>query len=124
VPTALRTDAKIVASAFAVSGVAHLVRPQIYEPLMPPWVPRHRDVIVASGVAELACAAGLASPRTRKVAAWASAGLLVAVFPGNVHMAQVALKRGSKPYQAATVARLPFQVPMVRAMVRAAREAG
>ena len=39
---------------FAVSGTIHLVRPQTYEPLMPSWVPAHREVILGSGVAELA----------------------------------------------------------------------
>ncbi len=74
-------------AAFTVSGVTHLVRPETFEPLMPAWLPAHREVILASGVAELVCAAGILHPRTRKAAGWASAALLVAVFPGNVTMA-------------------------------------
>ena len=38
---------------FAASGVVHLVRPEVYEPLMPDWVPAHREIVLASGVAEL-----------------------------------------------------------------------
>ena len=56
----LPKDTAALVAIFAVSGVVHLVKPEVYEPLMPSWVPRHRDVILGSGVAELACAAGLA----------------------------------------------------------------
>ena len=83
----LRRDAKVVIGAFLASGTVHLVRPEVYEPLMPSWVPSHREVILASGVAELVCAAGLLFRPTRRLAGLASAALLVGVFPGNVKMA-------------------------------------
>ena len=69
-------DAKIVVGAFLASGTVHLVRPETFEPLMPEAVPAHREVIYASGVAELVCAAGLLHPRTRRLAGLASAALL------------------------------------------------
>ena len=84
---ALPLSAKFLALGFAGSGVVHLVKPEVYEPLMPSWVPAHREVILASGVAELACAVGLAVPATRRVAGWASALLLLGVCPGNIKMA-------------------------------------
>ena len=63
---------KALALGFAASGTVHLVKPEFYLPLMPSWVPAHREVILASGVAEIACAAGLAVPATRRAAGWAS----------------------------------------------------
>ncbi|MGZ6734568.1 MAG: DoxX family protein, partial [Nocardioides sp.] len=80
-------DAKIVLGAFTVSGIVHLVKPEVFEPLMPRRLPAHREIIVGSGVAELICAAALAHPATRRWAGLGSAALLVAVFPGNVQMA-------------------------------------
>ncbi len=74
----------------------------------------------ASGVAELACAAGLAMPRTRRVAGWATALLFVAVFPGNIQMALDAGDR-SAGYRALVYARLPLQVPLVVWAVSVAR---
>lgn len=115
----LRPDAKVVIGAFLASGTVHLVKPQVFEPLMPSWVPAHREVIVWSGVAELACAVGLIAPRTRRPAALASAALLAGVFPGNVHMATEALKGRNRALQAASLARLPLQLPLVRAAWRA-----
>ena len=108
-------------AAFTVSGVTHLVRPETFEPLMPAWMPAHREVILASGIAELVCAAGILHPRTRKAAGWASAALLVAVFPGNVKMATDAQKTHNTTYQRTTLARLPMQVPLIRAALKAAR---
>ncbi|MDI4659265.1 DoxX family protein, partial [Xanthobacter autotrophicus] len=66
----LPLDAKALVAIFGVSGVLHLAKPETYEPLMPSFVPAHREVIYASGVAELLCAAGLLHPRTRKLAGY------------------------------------------------------
>ncbi len=114
-------DVALLAGLFAVSGTTHLLRPRTFEPLVPSWVPAHREVILASGVAELVCAAGLATPPTRRVAGLASAVLLVAVFPGNVQMAWDARRSRSTAYRALTWVRLPLQVPLVRVGLRAAR---
>ena len=108
-------------AAFTVSGVTHLVRPETFEPLMPASLPAHRELILASGVAELVCAAGILHPRTRKAAGWASAALLVAVFPGNVKMASDAQKSRNTTYKRATLARLPVQLPLIRAALKVAR---
>jgi len=117
----LRTDAKLVAGAFLVSGTVHLVKPEVFEPLMPSWVPAHREVIVGSGVAELVCAAGLLFGPTRKAAGLASAALLLGVYPGNVKMAGDALKGHNRALQAASLARLPLQLPLIRGALRAGR---
>ena len=112
---------KALAGIFAVSGVVHLVKPEVYEPLMPGWVPAHREVILGSGVAELACAAGLLVPPTRRLSGWASAALLVGVFPGNLKMADDARRSGNPRFRAIAYGRLPLQLPMIRTALRAAR---
>jgi uncharacterized membrane protein len=117
----LPLDVKVVVGAFLASGTVHLVRPQTFEPLMPAIVPAHREVIYASGVAELVCAAGMLHPRTRRLAGLASAALLVGVFPGNVKMALDALKTENSTFKAVSLARLPLQLPMIRAALKAAR---
>ena len=93
----LAKDTLLLAGLFAVSGTVHLVKPEVYEPLMPSFVPKHREVILGSGVAELACAAGLLHPRTRRAAGWASAALLLGVFPGNLKMADDARRSRQHP---------------------------
>ena len=116
-----------LAALFATSGTTHLVKPEVFEPLVPRALPRRRELIYLSGVAELACAAGLLHPRTRRYAGWASAALLVAIVPGNVQMSANYGKRaqrrqdaGSRAAFAATVARLPLQLPLIRTALKAA----
>lgn len=101
------------------AGVLHLVAPGFYEPLIPPFLPAPRAWIYGSGVVEIACAALVAAPRSRRVGGYASAALLVAVLPGNLWMAY---EPGDVPRWAA-LARLPLQVPLVLWALRVARRA-
>ena len=117
----LTPSTTVLAGIFTVSGVMHIARPDVYEPLMPAWVPAHREVIVGSGVAELALAAGLLHPTTRRAAGWGSVALLLGVYPGNLQMAADAARSRSTWFKLAAFGRLPLQWPLVRAALRAAR---
>ncbi len=117
----LPKDVALLAGIFTTSGVTHVVKPEVFEPLMPSWVPRHREVILWSGVAEIACAAGLVLPATRRPAALASAALLVGVFPGNLKMAADAARSRSTRFKAIAYGRLPLQLPLIRIAWRAGR---
>jgi uncharacterized membrane protein len=114
-------DLTALAAIFAASGTLHLLHPRPYEQIVPHRLPRKRELVYASGLAELACAGGLVHARTRGVAGWASVALLVAVFPANVQMAFDAQRTRSAPYKLVTLARLPLQWPMIRTAWRAAR---
>jgi uncharacterized membrane protein len=116
-------DAKFLVGIFTANGVLHLLRPEAYEPLMPKAVPMHREVIYTTGVAELLCVAGLLNPRTRRAAGYASAALLVLVYPGNLKMADDARRSRSTRFKTIAYARLPLQWPMIRAAWKAARTA-
>ncbi len=119
--TPLTRDIKALSAILGVSGVLHLLKPEVYEPMMPKIVPAHREVILVSGVVELACAAGLLNQRTRVVAGWASAALLLAVYPANLKMAADLKSSRKTGLKTAAFARLPLQVPLIRSAVRAAR---
>ena len=100
-----------LAALLGGSGVLHLWRPRVYRGLIPTVLGEPDPWVLGSGLAELACAAALVVPRTRRAAGLASAGLLVGVFPGNVTMA-VRSRRGTRRAVVAW-ARLPLQVPLV-----------
>lgn len=105
---------KIVAGAFLASGIVHLVRPRTFEPLVPRALPARRELIIGSGVVEIACAVGLVAGQPW--APRASAALLIAVWPGNVTMA-VNWQRSEKvsvPMKVIAWARVPLQVPLIR----------
>ena len=111
-----------LAVLFGILGTLHFVKPQPFEAMVPRALPRKKELVFASGAAELACAAGLLHPRTRRVAGLVSAGLLVALFPANVQMAADLQRKGSRPAQAIAWARLPLQLPLIRWALKAARE--
>lgn len=114
-------DVKALAGVFVVSAVIHLVRPEVYEPIMPKVVPAKRAVVYASGVAELACVAGLLHPGTRRAAGWVSTALLLAVYPANLKMAADAQAGNNTALKAASLGRLPMQLPMLWTAYRTAR---
>jgi uncharacterized membrane protein len=123
----LTRDVAGLAALLATSGVVHLVRPQVYEGIVPHVLPHRRALVYVSGVAELLCAAGLLVPTTRRPAGLASAALLLAVFPANVQMSvdhgRRADRKGdtaSRASFAASLARLPLQIPLIRTALRAA----
>ena len=105
---------------FIFAGVMHFVIPRAYEAIMPDYLPAHRALVYASGVAEIAGGGALLHPRTRRAGSWWSIATLVAVFPANVHMAlhPERYKRipGGRP---ALLARLPVQALFI-AWARAA----
>ncbi|MFF5302933.1 MULTISPECIES: DoxX family protein [unclassified Streptomyces] len=103
----------LLAGLLATAGVAHLASPKQFDATIPRALPGSpRTWTYASGVVELALAAGIAVPRTRRTAALAAAGFFVGVFPANVKMALDWRDRPT-PQKAAAIGRLPLQVPLV-----------
>jgi uncharacterized membrane protein len=108
-----------LAALLGGSGVLHLVRPAIYEWLVPPELGNARLWVTASGVAELGTAVLLAAPATRRSGGWAAAALLIGFVPAHLHTFRV-VPRKPLPMTVAAV-RLPVQVPLVAAALRVAR---
>lgn len=122
---------RALAALFLTSGTIHFVRPEVFESIVPHALPYRRELVYVSGAAEIACAAGMLAPPTRRFAGPASAALLVAVLPANVQMAvdahRAVERRGSTPARRAmeigTVLRLPLQAPMIRWAIQVGRSA-
>ncbi|HEY6888959.1 MAG TPA: hypothetical protein VI300_14300 [Solirubrobacter sp.] len=93
---------------FTAAGALHFVRPRMYEAIMPRYLPAHRELVLASGAAEIAGGVGVLHPRTRRLAGWWLIATLLAVFPANVEMAFNAERFKQFP-PAALWARLPLQ---------------
>ena len=118
----MRRETAGLAGLFAVLGTLHFVAPRPFERIVPKPLPRKRELVYVSGVCELVCAAGLLHPRTRPAAGYASAALLAAVFPANVQMAIDLNRKGSPVEKTVAFARLPLQIPLIKAALQAARE--
>ena len=81
------TPRRLFGPFFVFAGIMHFVVPRTYEAIMPEWLPAHRELVYASGAAEIAGGLGMLHPRTRGAATLWSIATLVAVFPANLHMA-------------------------------------
>lgn len=114
-----------LAAVMGFAGVAHFVRPEFFDPIVPDWMPGSaRTTTYVSGVVELAAAALVANPRTRRVGGWFAAATFVAVFPANVQSALDGGMSGLEPplnSPAVAWARLPLQFPLIAWAVAVAR---
>jgi uncharacterized membrane protein len=117
----MRGDAAGLAALLAGSGTLHFLTPGPFDGIVPRSLPgKPRTWTYLSGAAELAVAAAILHPRTRRLGGLAAAALFVGVFPANVKMAVD--WRGAKPAKRAIAfGRLPLQVPLVLWARRVAR---
>lgn len=79
--------ATAMAALFLFAGSDHFLHPARYTAMIPPVLPSPLALTYVSGFFELAGAAGLLIPRTRRWAAWGLVALLLAVFPANIYVA-------------------------------------
>mgnify|MGYP001493108950 CR=1 FL=1 len=97
---------------FIYVGVLHFIDTAWFEPIVPPLFGSATFWVLVSGVAEVAVGIGLIMPNTRKKAGYASALLLIAVYPANLYMwvYNIELGDGSSLSQAGHVVRLLLQI--------------
>lgn len=86
----------MLAIAYFGVGVVHLLRPEGFLPIMPSWVPFPREVVLLTGVAEIAGALGLMVPKLRRAAGWGLAAYAVGVFPANIKHAMEGVALGGE----------------------------
>jgi uncharacterized membrane protein len=84
-----------VAGVYAAAGIFHLATPDTFMRIMPDWVPFPRQTILATGICELAGAAGILTGRYRRAAGIAFALYAICVYPANVKHAVDGLSPGS-----------------------------
>lgn len=108
---------------YVFTGLLHFIKPRWYIAIMPPYVPAHRELVYASGVAEIAGGAALMapSPTVRRWGARWMVATLVAVFPANVHMALNPDDYRVPGGRGALYARLPFQLVFIAWAIAAGR---
>jgi len=69
---------------YLAAGYVHLAMPNTFMPVMPDWVPAPYQVILFTGLCEVAGAVGLIIPCTRWLAGLMLALYAIAVFPVNI----------------------------------------
>jgi uncharacterized membrane protein len=103
---------------FLLAGLLHFLRPKPYVAIVPDALPRKREIVFASGVAEMAGGAGVLVAATRRLAGWWLIATLLAIFPANVNMAVNAERFRLVPEPLLWV-RLPLQGALIAWVWRA-----
>ena len=99
----------------------HFVAPTPYIAIVPPWLPNATLLVIISGVCEILGGLGVLLPQTRRLAGWGLIALLIAVYPANIHMLQLAYANdGTTLWKAALWFRLPLQLLILWWVWRAA----
>lgn len=73
---------------YTAAGILHITVPHPFIAIVPPWVPMAGQVVLLTGVAELAGATGLLQPfsaHLRRLAGWSLAAYALCVWPANMH---------------------------------------
>jgi uncharacterized membrane protein len=84
----MRFSRAALAALFTFTGTMHFLRPRFFEAIVPRAIEAQKQEVVAiSGAAEIAGAALVLHPASRGLSRWWLLGLLLAVFPANIHMA-------------------------------------
>jgi uncharacterized membrane protein len=111
----------LLAALFYFAGAMHFVAPTPYIAIVPPWLPNAPLLVIISGVCEILGGLGVLLPQTRRLAGWGLIALLVAVYPANIQMLQLAYaNRGTTLWKVALWLRLPLQLMMLWWVWRAA----
>jgi len=108
----MRIGRFVMGALYIVAGALHFVLTPTYTGIMPDYLPAHRELVLISGVAEIAGGIGVMVPQTRRVAAWGLVLLLIAVMPANIWMAQHPERYRNIPLWAIWL-RLPLQLPLI-----------
>ena len=69
---------------YLTAGMLHIAYPQPFMRIVPEWMPMHYLTVVLTGVAEIAGAIGLISPRFRRAAGIGLALYALCVWPANI----------------------------------------
>ncbi len=77
----------LIAILYFAAGVAHILRPEGFLAITPNWVPFPEQVVLWTGVAEIAGAIGIVTQRFRYAAAIGLALYALCVWPANINHA-------------------------------------
>ena len=105
----------LLAAALLVAGTAHFVAVDEFLGQVPTFLPLREEIVLVSGVVELALGVALLALRGRRLEllGWVVAVFFVAVFPGNVWQAVNGSTSFGLDSTTSRLVRLPFQPLLV-----------
>lgn len=97
---------------FVAAGVTHFTKSNIYERIMPPYLPAHGTLVLLSGIVEMIFGFMLLNFKTQSAAAYGIIALLFIFIPIHIYMLQEP-KASLKLPKWVLVLRLPLQFALM-----------
>ena len=85
-PRWIQIAAVLYGLPFVWVGVQHFIRPEVFEPIVPPFLGWPWFWVHITGYTEVALGVGIMIPRLRRIAAWLMVAQLSALYLANLHM--------------------------------------
>jgi len=101
----------ILAGFLIFAGISHFTKKLFFIKAMPPYIPKHEEMVIISGIAEIILGIGLLFSQTQFLAAWGIILLFIAVSPANIYMATSG--KFKKMPQWLLWLRLPLQIVLI-----------
>ncbi len=79
----------VLGIVFIGAGFNHFIHPDFYLPLIPPYLPWHGFLNIASGILEIGLGLGVLLPRFRRWAAMGIIILMILFVPAHIYMIQM-----------------------------------
>lgn len=98
----------LMASMYIMAGTMHFIKPRIYMRIMPRYLPAHKELVYASGAAEVILGVGLLFRQTKDFAIFGIIAMLLIFLLVHVYMLS-SKKAGVGIPKYALVLRLPLQ---------------
>ena len=117
----MSTSQRLLAAFWILAGANHFLIPKAYRAIVPDYLPAHRELVIWSGVAEIAGGIAVIPSRTRRFARWWLLGVLAAVYPANIHMALHPERYRVPGGRLALYLRLPVQALFIAWAIAAGR---
>lgn len=85
----------VLGVAYLLAGISHITSPEGFVRITPNWVPWPDEIVLFTGICEVAGAIALLFiPKLHRAAGWAFAAYAVCVYPANINHALLSAELG------------------------------
>ena len=104
----------ILSLLYIIVGCKHLIHPEFFTAIVPPFFIYKKEIVLISGVLEIILGLSLLFKETRKIGSWGIILLLISIFPANIYLYISEIPRQELNIsRTQALIRMPFQIPLI-----------
>ena len=102
----------IMALIYILAGIMHFIKPKMYLRIMPPYMPWHKELVFASGIAEVLLGVGLCIPFLKDLSIYGIILMLLVFLTVHFYMLNEPKASGGLP-KWLLILRIPLQFGLI-----------